>query len=127
MITASPRQRGYELRYSYNQISTDRGRIMLERLIPFLLAIAVISCATQPRGVPGEPNAAAAEAVTDDAVDQSLVGFRGSSCEGERNFTEPKFKQTVAAAGLTVIVALRCGAHQDLDLAIVQAKAAIDG
>ena len=50
----------------------------------------------------------------------------GGCREGERGLAEPELEQPVAAPRLAVIVALRRRARDDLDLAIVEAKLAID-
>ena len=60
------------------------------------------------------------------AVDCGLIGLGGRRSKGERDFAEAQLEQPIAAAGLAVIVALRCRAAQDLDLPVVEAKAAID-
>src|ERR1700739_3926660 len=59
-------------------------------------------------------------------LDEGLIGFGRSRGEGESNLAKTKFEQTIAAARLAVIVALRCGPSQDLDLPVVQSKAPID-
>ena len=59
--------------------------------------------------------------------DGGLVGLRGSGGEGERDLGEAELEQAIAAPGLAVVVALRDAAAQDLDLAVVEAEAAIDG
>ena len=58
--------------------------------------------------------------------DCGLIGLRGSGGEGERDLGEAELEQAVAAPGLAVIVTLRDAAAQDLDLAVVEAEAAID-
>ncbi len=58
--------------------------------------------------------------------DGSLVCLGRGCGEGERNFAKTKFEHPVAAAGLAVVVALgRCPA-QKLDLAVIEAEAAVD-
>src|ERR1700704_6928410 len=55
-----------------------------------------------------------------------LVGLGGGGCEGECHFREAEFEQPVATARLAVVVALGRRATQDLDLPVVQPKAAVD-
>ena len=59
-------------------------------------------------------------------LDQGLVGLRGGSGKGERDLAKTEIEQAVAAARLAVVVTLRRGAGENLDLPIVQAEAAID-
>ncbi len=63
----------------------------------------------------------------DDRGDGRLIGLGGRGGEGECDFGEAQLEQAIAAARLAVIVALRRRAAEDLDLAIVQPEAAIDG
>src|SRR5271165_781726 len=56
-----------------------------------------------------------------------LIGLRGSGGEGERDLAEAELEQAVAPPGLAVIVALRRRPTQNLDLAVVETEAAIDG
>ena len=60
------------------------------------------------------------------ARDRGLIGLGGGGAEGERDLAEAKLEQPVAAPRLAVIVALRRGPGEDLDLAVVEAEAAID-
>ena len=46
--------------------------------------------------------------------------------KGQRDLAEAELEQPIAAARLAVVVALRRGAGEDLDLAVVEAEAAID-
>ena len=62
----------------------------------------------------------------DDALDRGVVGLGRGGAEGERDRAETQLEQPIAAARLAVIVALRRRAREDLDLAIVEAEAAID-
>ena len=70
------------------------------------------------------------EAVTsmfgEELLDGSLVGLGRGRRKGERNFAETEFEHPVAAAGLAVIVALGRRPAQKLDLAVVEAEAAVD-
>ncbi len=59
--------------------------------------------------------------------DGGLVGLGGGGGEGERDLAQAELEQAIAAARLAVIVALGRRAAEDLDLAVVQAEAAIDG
>jgi len=63
----------------------------------------------------------------DDLGDGGLIGLGGRGGEGERHFGEAQLEQAIAAAGLAVVVALRRGPAEDLDLTVVQAEAPIDG
>src|SRR6185437_3388660 len=65
--------------------------------------------------------------LSEDLLDQRLVGFGGSRREGQSHFAEAELEQAIAAAGLTVIVAFRRCPSQDLDLTVVKSKATIDG
>ena len=60
------------------------------------------------------------------ARDRGLIGLGGRGAEGERDLAKAELEQPVAAARLAVIVALRDGAREDLDLPVVEAEAAID-
>ena len=62
-----------------------------------------------------------------DLGDGGLVGLGRGGGEGERDLAQAELEQAVAAARLAVIVALRRRAAEDLDLAVVEAEAAIDG
>ncbi len=62
-----------------------------------------------------------------EVCDGGLIGFGGRSGERECHLGEAQFEQAIAAPRLAVIVALGCRAAEDLDLPIVQSKAAIDG
>ena len=62
-----------------------------------------------------------------DLGDGGLIGLGRRGGEGERDLAQAQLEQAVAAARLAVIVALRRRAAEDLDLAIVQPEAAIDG
>ena len=59
-------------------------------------------------------------------VDRGLIGLGGRRAEGERDLAEAELEQAIAAPRLAVIVALRRGAGEDLDLAIVESEAPID-
>ena len=61
--------------------------------------------------------------VVDVAAGRVVVVFGAG---GERDRAKTKLEQAIAPAGLAVVVALGCGAREDLDLAIVEAEAAID-
>ena len=63
----------------------------------------------------------------DNLGDGGLIGLGRRGGEGERDLAQAQLEQAIAAAGLAVIVALRRRAAEDLDLAIVQPEAAIDG
>ena len=60
------------------------------------------------------------------ALDRGLVGLGGRGAEGERDLAKTQLEQPVAAARLAIIVALRRGARENLDLPVVEAEAAID-
>src|SRR5690606_11083015 len=62
----------------------------------------------------------------EDLTDQHLIGFGRGGAEGEANLRQPQFEQPVAPAALAVIVALGRRPREDLDLAVVEAEAAID-
>ena len=59
-------------------------------------------------------------------LDGGLVGLGGSGGEGKRDLAQTELEQAIAAPGLAVVVALRRGPGEDLDLAVVEAEAAID-
>ena len=60
-------------------------------------------------------------------VDGGLIGLRGGRAEREADLGQSQLEQSVAAAGLAVVVALGRGPCHDLDLAVIQAEATIDG
>ena len=60
-------------------------------------------------------------------VDQALVVGRPCRRQGERNRPESELELPVAARRLRVVIALRCGTGDDLDLALVEAEALVDG
>ena len=62
----------------------------------------------------------------DGARDLGLVGLGGGGGEREADFGKAQLEQPIAAARLAVIVPLGRGPREDLDLAIVEAEAAID-
>src|SRR6516225_946689 len=64
--------------------------------------------------------------IKNDLFDQELVGLGGRRGEGECYLPETELEQSIATAGLAVVVALRRGPSQDLDLAVVQSKAPVD-
>ena len=55
-----------------------------------------------------------------------MIGLGGGGAKRERQRAEAKFEQPIAAPRLAVIIALRRRPRDDLDLAVVQAEAAID-
>src|SRR5271154_2709511 len=61
-----------------------------------------------------------------DLLYQRLVGLGGSGGESERHLTKTKLEQSITAARLAVVVALRRRPGQDLDLPVVQSKAPVD-
>src|SRR3546814_15370244 len=62
----------------------------------------------------------------DQRRDRELVSFRRGGGKGERDLAQTQLEQPVAARRLAIIVALlRCLA-QSLDLAVVEAEAAVD-
>ena len=75
----------------------------------------------QPAG--GE---AVATVFREQSCDCDLVGFGGCGRKRERDLAQTKLEQAIAAARLTVIVALRGRARENLDLAIVEPEPPID-
>ena len=53
--------------------------------------------------------------------------FEDAAVKASATVAEAQFEQAIAASRLAVIVALRRRAREDLDLAVVQAEAAVDG
>src|SRR6202020_2794325 len=83
----------------------------------------------RPRGVAGLQPASykvVAAMFSNDLPNQHLVGFRGGRGEGQSNLAETEFEQSIAPAGLAVVVTFRRCASEDLDLAVVQPKPPID-
>src|SRR5690606_24126093 len=64
--------------------------------------------------------------IQQDAVDVALVLQAGSARKGERGRPQVEVEQAIAQARLVVIVALRLGGRDNLDLPAVQAEAFID-
>ena len=62
-----------------------------------------------------------------DALDGGMIGLGGGSAEGKRHGAEAQFEEPVAAPRLAVIIALRRGTRDDLDLPVIEPEAAIDG
>ena len=58
--------------------------------------------------------------------DGDLVGLRGSGGEGKGDLAKAKIEQPIAAPRLAIVVALRRRLGEDLDLAVVEAEAAVD-
>ena len=63
----------------------------------------------------------------DDLRDPRLIRLRGRGAERQCHLRQAQLEQPVAAPGLAVVITLRHGPRDDLDLAIIEAKAAIDG
>ena len=62
----------------------------------------------------------------DKTFDGGLVGFRGCGAERQRHLAKAELEQPVAAPRLAVVVALRHGARQNLDLPVVKPEAPVD-
>ena len=57
---------------------------------------------------------------------EALIVGRGGAAQRQRDRPEPQLEQPVAARGLGVVVALRRGDAQDLDLARIETEALVD-
>ena len=62
----------------------------------------------------------------EDVGDGGVIGLRRCGREGERDLAETEREEPIAAARLAVIVPLRHGPRDDLDLAFIEAEAAVD-
>ena len=58
--------------------------------------------------------------------DGGVIGLRRCGREGERDLAETEREKPIAAPRLAVIVTLRHGPRDDLDLAFIEAEAAVD-
>lgn len=63
----------------------------------------------------------------DQVGDGALIGLGGRGAKGERDLAQPQLEQAIAPARLAVVVPLRNGLAEDLDLPAVQAEASIGG
>src|SRR5262249_13458475 len=55
-----------------------------------------------------------------------LIGLGGRGGEGECDLPESELEHAIATARLAVVVALRCCAGDDLDLAIIETETPVD-
>ena len=75
---------------------------------------------TQPCG-----EEAVAAVFGDDLCNERLVGFGGCGAEREADFGQAKLEQAIAARRLAIVLALGGCPADDVDLAIIEAEAAV--
>ena len=106
--------------------STDLQRGLNEFFWPILVGHEQVRGPVEPFVAQPGGGEAVSAVLCEHGRNRGLIGLGRGGGEGERNLAQTQLEQAIAPARLAVVVAFRRCAGEDLDLAIVEAEAAID-